>query len=406
MRCRRERVTWLLWKEKEASKAEQERGQAGTEQKPSGHGDGDAADLLRMGFTQLWRQARLTNPPTALLGFGLTVCHSESHGRLGVPQHEQHHTSTQAAVSKHKAEQGGYGGPGRRHNKGVLAPWRSASCSRSLWPGQRQPWQSWENYLVLQVLFLPLVPPNLWNCGPKNCQELAQHQLSASSSGATAFQQHSSPAAHQPPHWPGRARGWPRKPHGWPGQQRECSGTCAGKVLNERPGSAAAGVVCLHLEQGALGNGATSTAPQRACWGTGKIRDSRKLQARALSCGLGADFFSTCLRRGQVQASAPGPNSGSSPVLLSLCQQHIFHLLLHAPGPAQQKPHDAICSLVTSTGSSAAPARETRGTAQMLNWHKAGMKTQPTAFKSGEVSLLWSPSLQPQLSLLPALRLL
>lgn len=42
----------------------------------------------------------------------------------------------------------------------------------------------------------------------------------------------------------------------------------------------------------------------------------------------------------------------------------------------------------------------------MMNWHKAGMKTQPTAFKSGEFSLLWSPFLQSQLSLLPALRLL
>lgn len=38
----------------------------------------------------------------------------------------------------------------------------------------------------------------------------------------------------------------------------------------------AAGVVCLHLGQGVLGNYETSTAPHQARWGTGKIRDSKK----------------------------------------------------------------------------------------------------------------------------------
>lgn len=38
----------------------------------------------------------------------------------------------------------------------------------------------------------------------------------------------------------------------------------------------AAGVVCLHLGQGVLGNCATSTALHQACWGTGKIRDGKK----------------------------------------------------------------------------------------------------------------------------------
>lgn len=49
VRWGRRAVTWLLWKEREASKAEQERGQAGMEQKPSGCRDEDAADLLRRG---------------------------------------------------------------------------------------------------------------------------------------------------------------------------------------------------------------------------------------------------------------------------------------------------------------------------------------------------------------------
>lgn len=59
----RKAVTWLLWKERKASKAEQERGQAGMEQKLSGRGDEDAVDLFRLGLAQLRTQARLTTHP-------------------------------------------------------------------------------------------------------------------------------------------------------------------------------------------------------------------------------------------------------------------------------------------------------------------------------------------------------
>lgn len=93
------------------------------------------------------------------------------------------------------------------------------------------------------------------------------------------FQQHTSPAAHQPPHGQGLGRppgGRPRKPHGLLRQWREWGGTCPSRVLKVRAGSAAASVVCLHLGQGVLGNCTTSTAPHQAHGGTGKIRDSKK----------------------------------------------------------------------------------------------------------------------------------
>lgn len=75
-----------------------------------------------------------------------------------------HHALTQATVTVHKAEQGGDSGPGRGHTGQAAcfpALWHSASHVGSLWPAQRQPCGSWENNLVLQVLFLPLVPTNL-----------------------------------------------------------------------------------------------------------------------------------------------------------------------------------------------------------------------------------------------------
>lgn len=81
------------------------------EQKPSGHGDEDAADLLRLGLTPLRTQARLTTTHSSFC-LGHTHCAQwlrATGGQDIMPHHRSvtgHHIMTQAAVTAHRAERG------------------------------------------------------------------------------------------------------------------------------------------------------------------------------------------------------------------------------------------------------------------------------------------------------------
>lgn len=117
----------------EGEGGQRKRGQAGMEQKASGRGDGDAADLFRLGLAQLRVQAGLmTHPqPSRASPAPVTLCAlvarepqraGGSHGVTG------HHTLTQAAVTAHEAEGRGRW-PGQQADKG-------SQCARPAVLGQ------------------------------------------------------------------------------------------------------------------------------------------------------------------------------------------------------------------------------------------------------------------------------
>lgn len=90
-------------------------------------------------------------------------------------------------------------------------------------------------------------------------------------------------------------------------------------------------VVCLHLEQGALGNGATSVAPHRECWGTGTIRDSKK------TTGSCAFMWS----RGRLLFNLPETRAGSG---FSSGAKLRLQLCFAFPMPAAHPPSALACS--------------------------------------------------------------
>lgn len=265
VRWGREAVTWLLWKEREASKAEQERGQAGMEQKPSVPGDEAAADLFRLGLARMTTHPRPSRASPALVMLHTVVAGARQEA-AGCRSVTGHHALTQAIVTAHEAERGGDGVRGRRRRRtgSVLAPQRSASRMGS----PARPGEAICFCKSSSSLWCPLTCETVV---PKTAPGLAQRPLSPSSVlGTTTFWQRTSPAAPQPPHGQAGER---------PGDSQVAQaveGTSPGGVSEVRTVSAAAAVVCLHLGQGVPGNCATSTALHHVRWGTGKIRGSKK----------------------------------------------------------------------------------------------------------------------------------